>query len=105
MIALEDQYKTIFITDWGAFIWVIMSYSFKNTPPTYQITISMAFREYLGIFMKLFVDNFSVFNDQNAHTQKLHLCFDKCCEFDINLNINKMLFFMCFGVIMGYIVS
>jgi hypothetical protein len=65
----------------------------------------MAFREYLGIFMKLFLDNFSVFNDQNTHLQKLRLCFDKCCEFDICLNLDKCMFLVYSKVILGYIVS
>jgi hypothetical protein len=33
--------------------------------------MSMAFREYLGVFMKLFVDDFNVFNDLKMHIAKL----------------------------------
>jgi hypothetical protein len=28
-ITLEDQYKIIFVTNWGAFVWVVMIYGFK----------------------------------------------------------------------------
>ncbi len=35
-IASEDQYKTTFVTNWGAFVWVIMRIGVKNGPPTYQ---------------------------------------------------------------------
>jgi hypothetical protein len=52
-----------------------MPFGLKNAPPTYQRIVSMAFKEYLGIFMKLFMDNFNVFNDRNIHLQKLHLLF------------------------------
>jgi hypothetical protein len=34
-IALEDKYKTAFVTDWGAFIWKVMPFGVKNKPPTY----------------------------------------------------------------------
>jgi hypothetical protein len=34
-IAPEDRYKTTFITYWGAFVWVVMSFGFKNAPPTH----------------------------------------------------------------------
>jgi hypothetical protein len=54
-----------------------MPFGFKNTPPTYQQTISMAFKEYLGVFMKLFLDDFNVFSDLKAHLAKFQLCFDK----------------------------
>ncbi len=82
-----------------------MPFDLKNTPPTYQRVVSMAFREYLGIFMKLFLDNFNIFNDQNTHLQKLHLCFDKCYEFNISLNLDTCMFLMYYKVIMGYIMS
>jgi hypothetical protein len=48
--------------------------------------------EYLGVFMKLFLDNFNVFNDQNTHLQKLRIYFNKCRKFNININIDKCMF-------------
>jgi len=35
MITLKDRYKTTFIIDFGAFIWVVMPFGLKNVPPTY----------------------------------------------------------------------
>jgi hypothetical protein len=34
-IALEDQQKTAFITNWGAFVWVVMPFGVKNGLPIY----------------------------------------------------------------------
>jgi hypothetical protein len=34
-IAFEDQHKTTFVTNWGAFVWVVMPFGVKNGPPTY----------------------------------------------------------------------
>jgi hypothetical protein len=61
MIALEDKYKTTFIADWRAFVWVVMPFRLKNAPPTYQHVTSTTFKDYLGMFMKLFLDDFNVF--------------------------------------------
>jgi len=36
----------------------------------------MAFREYLAMFMKLFMDDFSVFNDLKMHLAKVRLCLE-----------------------------
>jgi hypothetical protein len=55
--------------------------------------------------MKLFLDNFNVFNDRTLHINKLQLCFEKCHEFDISLNPNKLMFLVYSRVILGYIVS
>jgi len=91
-ITLEDMYKTAFITDSGMFVWIVMPFGLKNVPPTYQWTMSTTFREYLGMFMKLFMDDFSVFNDLKMHLAKFCLCFDKCWKFSISLNIEKCIF-------------
>jgi hypothetical protein len=37
----------------------------------------MVFKEYLGVLMKLFLDDFSVLNDLKTHLGKLQLGFDK----------------------------
>jgi len=60
-IAPKDQYKTAFVTNWGIFVWVVMPFGVKNGPPTYQRAITKAFREYTDVFMKIFLDDFTIF--------------------------------------------
>ncbi len=43
-IALENRYKTTFVTDWGAFVWILISFGVKIGPPTFQIIVSKAFK-------------------------------------------------------------
>jgi hypothetical protein len=57
------------------------------------------------MFMKLFLDDFNMFNDLDTHLPKLWLCFDKCKKFDINFNPKKCMFMVHLGVILGYVVS
>ncbi len=71
MIAPKDQYKTTFITKWGIFVWLIMPFGLKNVPPTSHWAINMVFKEYLGVFMKLFLDYFNIFSDLKTHLAKL----------------------------------
>jgi hypothetical protein len=71
MIALEDRYRTTFIIDWGTFVWIVMPFGLKNVPSTYQQAMSMAFLEYFGVFMKLFLDDYNVFSDLKMHLTKL----------------------------------
>jgi hypothetical protein len=89
MITPKDKYKIAFITDWETFVWVIMPFGLKNAPPTYQQAISTTFKDYLGVFMKLFLDDISVFNNLKIHLPKLRLCFDKCKKISISLNLEK----------------
>ncbi len=104
-IALENQYKTIFVIDWGIFVWVVMPFGDKNGPPIYQKVITKAFCEYIDVFMKFFLDDFIVFNDLSTHLEKLKKCFLNCKEYGLSLNLEKCAFMVCFGTILGFLVS
>jgi len=51
--------------------------------------------------MKLFLDDFNMFNDLDTHLLKLQLCFDKCKKIGVSLNPNKWMFLVHLGVIFG----
>ncbi len=44
-----------------------MPFGLKNVPPTYWQVVNMAFRKYLKVFMKLFLNDINVFNDLETH--------------------------------------
>ncbi len=104
-IAREDRYKTSFIIDWGAFVWMVIPFNVKNGPPTFQIPISKTFKKYLNQFMKIFLDDFMVYNDMDSHLMKLIFYFKKCKEYKIGLNPKKCAFMVFSGLILGFIVS
>jgi len=85
-------------------MWVVMPFGLKNAPPIYQCVVNMTFHEYLGIFMKFFLDDFSVFNDMNTHLVKLHLCFNKCQTFGISFNLKKCMFMVFSRIILKLLV-
>ncbi len=71
-IAPKDKYKGTFLIDLGAFIWKVMLFGVKNGPPTYQKIITKALREYLDNFMKIFLDDFTVYHGKSfAETQTM----------------------------------
>jgi hypothetical protein len=82
-----------------------MPFGLKNAPPTYQWAVNTTFKDYLGMLIKLFLDDFSVFSNLDTHLLKLQLCFDKCREFGISLNLEKYMFLVHSCVILGYVVS
>jgi hypothetical protein len=82
-----------------------MPFILKNVPPTCQRIVNMAFKEYFGVFMELFFNDFNVFSDLKTLLAKLLLCFNKCRKFSISLNPKKCIFLVFFGVIFGYIMS
>ena len=56
---LDDQEKTVFVTDWGVFVAVVMMFGLKTTPATFQRRITEIFGEYIPAFMKVFLDDFT----------------------------------------------
>jgi hypothetical protein len=74
-ITLEDRYKITFVTDWGAFVWMVMPFGAKNGSLTFQIKVNRNFGKYLNQFMKIFLDDFTVYNDMKNHLMKLKFCF------------------------------
>jgi hypothetical protein len=71
MIALKDKYKIAFTTNQGAFVWVVMPFGLKSAPPTYQQVMNTTFKDYLGTFMKLFLNDFSMSNNLNTHLTRV----------------------------------
>jgi hypothetical protein len=69
-----------------------MSFGVKNGPLTYQKIVTKTFKKYLDNFMKIFLDDFIVYSDMDNHLQKLKLCFQKCREYGISLNLKKCTF-------------
>ncbi len=64
-------------------MWVMMPFGVKNGLLTYHRVVTKTSHEYIDIFMKIFLDDFTVFNDMSTHLEKLNQCFLKCKEFVI----------------------
>jgi len=81
-----------------------MRFGVKNGPPTYQKVITQTFHEYIDVFIKIFLDDFIIFNDLSTHLEKLTKCFFKCKKFVIRLNPNKCAFMVFLKTILGFII-
>jgi len=55
--------------------------------------------------MKIFFDDFTIYNDIESHLMKLILCFQKCKEYKINFNPKKCAFMVFSRLILRFIVS
>ncbi|MCO5597558.1 hypothetical protein L7F22_051636 [Adiantum nelumboides] len=104
-LAEEDREKTTFITEWGAFIYLVMPFGLCNAPATFQRAMMTIFSEYLQKFMAIFVDNFTVYSSKEKHLEYLRLMFEKCREKRVCLNPYKCLFGAFRGILLGHVVS
>jgi hypothetical protein len=71
----------------------------------YQRVITKSFHEYIDVLMKIFLDDFTIFNVLSTHLEKFKKCFLKCREYGISLNPKKCAFMVCSRTISGFIVS
>ncbi len=55
--------------------------------------------------MKIYLDDFILYNEMDNHMQKFKLCFQKCKEYDISFNPNKCAFMVFSRMMLGFIVS
>jgi hypothetical protein len=57
------------------------------------------------VFIKIFLNDFTIFNDLSTPLKKLKNYFLKCKEYDIGLNPDKCASMVCSRTILGFIVS
>ena len=105
-IKKEDQHKTSFATEWGIFAYRVMPFGLTNAPATFQRLMLHAFKEYLRIFLEIFMDDLCVHSLlRTKHIDHLKSVFEKCRVYRICLNPDKCKFMVKQGKILGHIVS
>ena len=105
LMALEDRDKTTFVTEWGVFASNVMTFGLKNAPPTFQKWVQEVFEPFLTSFMRVFLDDFSVFGKKEDHLSHLRWCFEKCRMAGLALNPAKCAFAMKRGILLGQVIS
>jgi hypothetical protein len=55
--------------------------------------------------MKMFLDNFTIYSSIEDYIPKLWLCFIKCWEYGISLNLEKCLLMVFSNIILDHVVS
>jgi Reverse transcriptase (RNA-dependent DNA polymerase) len=76
----EARKFTTFITEWGAFQWLVLPFGLCNGPSTFQRLMMMMFHEFLNHFMQVYIDDFVVYGRTCDHLEKLRKCLSKCKE-------------------------
>ena len=72
-LAHEDRAKTRFITEWGAFMYLVMPFGLCNAPATFQRCMMVIFADFLHKFLAIFVDDFTAYSQQQEHLAYLKI--------------------------------
>ena len=102
----SDQAATAFITPYGPFCFNTMPFGLKNAGATYQRMIQTCLEKQIGKTVEAYVDDVFI-KTRRVETliDDLRLIFDNLCAYDIKLNLEKYVFSVPTGKLLGFIVS
>ena len=103
-IAQEDRQKTTFVTEWGCYQYTIIPFGLKNAPAIFSRIVVFAFKDFIHRFLEVYFDDWTVFGMVRDHIDNLRMMLERCCQYQIVLNMRKCIFYAPFGVLLGQLV-
>ena len=89
-IAVEDVWKTAFSTPYGTFISLVMQQGDCNAPATFQSLMTAIFRDCIGRFVHVYLDDIFIFSDTvEEHERHLATVFDRLRKAKLFLSQTK----------------
>jgi hypothetical protein len=75
----SDIPKTAFITKYGQYEYMIMSFGLTNAPAYFMYLMNKVFMDYLYKFMVVLINDILIYSmDEEEHDKHLHLVLQKC---------------------------
>lgn len=106
MLKEEDQIKTSFLTPFGAYCYMTMSFELKNACATYQRAIQHCLKDQIGKNIKAYVDDVVVkYKTTDTLIADLTKAFKALKVYRWKLNPTKCIFGIPSGILLGNIVS
>jgi hypothetical protein len=105
-MAREDRKHTTFVTVDGLYCYVVMPYGLKNALPTFVWAMSKTFRDLIRDRVEIYVDDIVVKTRRGSTlVEDLTLVFDKLRATRTKLNLDKCIFGVSAGKLLGFLVS
>jgi hypothetical protein len=102
----SDQLATSFITSFGMFCYITMSFGLRNASATYQRCMQHVFKDHIVQIVEAYVDDIVVKTRKvDDLVNDLHIAFDCLRANGVKLNPEKCVFGVLRGMLLGYIVS
>ena len=103
---LNDQAKTAFITSQGLYEFKVMPFRLTNALATFQRLMNKIFREEIGQFVAVYLDDIIIFSDTfDTHLQHLQLIFKRLKNAGLKLGKDKYEFAKLELAFLRHIVS
>jgi hypothetical protein len=105
-IRASDIPKTAFITRYGLYEYMVMSFGFTNAPTYFMYLMNKVFMEYLDKFVVVFIDDIFIFSkNEEEHDEHLHLVLQKLRDNQLYAKLNKCEFWLKEVSFLDHIIS
>lgn len=105
-IAKGEEWKTAFRCRYGHFEYQVMPFGLMNAPGTFQAFVNDILREYLDVFIVVYLDDILIFSDnQEDHDEHVKLVLAKLKEHQLALKLEKCSFDQTTVSFLGFIIS
>jgi hypothetical protein len=105
-MAEEDRRHTTFVTVDGLYCYVVMPYGLRNALPTFVRVMSKTFRDLIQDKVEIYIDDIVVkTREGSAIVEDLTLVFGKLRATRTKLNLEKCIFGVSVGKLLGFLVS
>ncbi|WVZ63662.1 hypothetical protein U9M48_013276 [Paspalum notatum var. saurae] len=102
----SDIPKTAFITRFGLYEYIVMSFGLTNAPPYFMNLMNKVFMEYLDKFVVVFIDDILIYSKtEEEHEEHLRLVLQKLREHKLYAKLSKCEFWLDQVPFLGHIVS
>jgi hypothetical protein len=105
-IRASDIPKTTFITRYGLYKYMVMSFGLTNAPAYFMYLMNKVFMEFLDKFMVVFIIDILIFaKNEEEHDKHLRLVLQKLRENQLYAKLNKCEFWLKEVSFLGHIIS
>jgi hypothetical protein len=105
-IRASDIPKTPFITHYGLYEYMIMSFGLTNAPAYFMYLMNKVFMEYLDKFVVVFIDDILIFSkNEEEHNEQLRMVLQKLRENQLYAKLNKCEFWLTEVSFLCHIIS
>jgi hypothetical protein len=102
----SDQLATSFITPFGSYCYIMMSFGLKKASATYQSCMVNCFGKIIEETVEAYVDDIVVKSKKTDQLMAdLEKTFDRLQANGIKLNLEKCFFGVSRGMLLGFIIS
>jgi hypothetical protein len=98
--------KTTFISWYGLYEYMVMSFVITNAPAYFMYLMNKVFMEYLDKFVVVFINDILVYSrSEEEHEEHLHLALQKLREHRLYAKLSKCEFWMKQVAFLGHVIS